>query len=236
MTSSWLYQIEHPWHWLTYGQNAAALQASCALFALVGLTLYTLYTRRMMKLGELTRRASITPVFTMKDATPHYVNQDSDAVCRVSMTIRNIGEGPAAIIWAWHQPVTPKFSVFDAGIVKQSPSAQPGYVPESDLLKGDSMEIHFDAYDLANPTVKQVGFLTQAFPKNLPWLFVVDSIDQAGGRHQLKILRHTGDNAPTDVTMQHSLGDTFGERWMKFVTRTVEILQFTKSEIAKLFK
>src|ERR1019366_4887010 len=56
----WLYQVTHPWHWLTYGQNAAGLQALCAFLALIGLIFYTLYTRRMMMLGELTRRAAIT--------------------------------------------------------------------------------------------------------------------------------------------------------------------------------
>ena len=138
----WLYQVEHPWHWLTYGQNAAALQALCALLALMGLFLHTLYTRRMMRLGNWTRRASITPVFTAKEIVPHYFG-DGAKVFRVSMTIKNLGEGPAVIIWAWHQPVSDKFSVFDSGIVTQPANVATGSVPESDLMKGDSMEIHF---------------------------------------------------------------------------------------------
>jgi hypothetical protein len=153
------------------------------------------------------------------------------------MTIRNIGEGPAAIIWAWHQPVSDKFSVFDSAILTQPPSVRFGYVPESDLLKGDSMEIHFDAYDLKNPTASEKqGVLVHAFPPNRRWLFVVDAIDQAGGRHQLKMLRNIGDDAPTDVSMAHALGDTFGERWVKQVARMVEIFRATKDEILKLFR
>lgn len=56
------YQLLHPWHWLTYGQNATALGAVVACLGFIGLIFYTLYTRRMMKLGENTRRAAITPV------------------------------------------------------------------------------------------------------------------------------------------------------------------------------
>jgi hypothetical protein len=191
----------------------------------------------MMKLGELTRRAMITPVFTAKEIVPHYLSEDSNEVCRVSMTIRNIGEGPAAIIWAWHQPVSDKFSVFDSAILTQPHSVRFGNAPESDLLKGDSMQIHFDAYDLNNPSASgKQGVLMHAFPPKRRWLFVVDAIDQAGGRHQLKILRNIGDDAPTDASMTHALGDTFGERWVKLVTRTVEILRATRDEILKLFK
>ena len=49
-----LYQLTHWWHWLTYGQNTAAL-------GLIGLGFYTYYTQRMMKAAEETRRLSLTP-------------------------------------------------------------------------------------------------------------------------------------------------------------------------------
>ncbi len=35
MSSSFLYQVHHPWHWLTYSQNASALQAVAAMIAAV---------------------------------------------------------------------------------------------------------------------------------------------------------------------------------------------------------
>lgn len=236
--SSWLSQVMHPWHWLTYGQNAAALQGICALFAFYLLWRYTAYTRRMMELGETTRRAMITPVFTAKDTVPHYVNSESDAICRISMTIRNIGQGPAAILWAWHQPVSDEFSPFKSEILIQPPSTKFGYVPESDLMSGDSMQIHFDAYDIDNPNQSTgQGVLMHSFPSNKKWLYVVDAIDQAGGRHQLQMLRNVdGNNASTDVKMVHALGETFGERFTKKVRRTVEILLAAKAECRKLFR
>ena len=225
------------WHWLTSGQNAAALQGVCALLAFYLLWRYTAYTRRMMELGEITRRAIITPIFTAKDTVPHYLSDESDAVCRVSMTIRNIGQGPAAILWTWHQPVSDKFSPSKSEILIQPKFTKFGYAPESDLMSGDSMEIHFDAYEIDNPNqnTKQ-GVLTHSFPSSRRWLFVVDAIDQAGGRHQLQMLKNAGENAPIDVKMVHALGETSGERFTKKVKRTVEILLAAKAEVRKLFR
>jgi hypothetical protein len=134
--SSWLNHVIHLWHWLTYGQNAAALQGICALLAFYLLWRYTAYTRRMMELGENARRSMITPVFTAKEIVPHYLSDQSAAVCRVSMTIRNIGQGPAAVFWAWHQPVSDRFSPPGTQILIQSPLVQAAYVPESDLMSG----------------------------------------------------------------------------------------------------
>lgn len=235
----WLYQVRRLWHWLTYGQNAAALQGVCALLAFYLLWRYTVYTRRMMELGEITRRAMITPVFTAKNIVHHSAREGADAVCRVSMTIRNIGEGPAAIFWTWHQPVSDKFSPSKSEILIQSPSSQSGYAPEGDLMSGDSMEIHFDAYDIDNPTSNSNSIragLMHSFPTSRRWLFVVDAIDQAGGRHQLQMLKDAGDTAPIDVKMVHALGETFGERFIKRVRRTVEILQAAKAELLKVFR
>lgn len=234
---SWLYQVKRPWHWLTHGQNAAALQGICAFLAFFLLWRYTVYTRRMMELGEITRRAMITPVFTAKNIAPHYLHESSDAVCGLSVTIRNIGQGPAAIFWAWHQPVSENFSPSKSEILIQSALTQLGNVPESDLMSGDSMEIHFNAYDIDNPSpsANQAG-LMHSFPSRKRWLFVVDAIDQAGGRHQLQMLKNAGDDAPIDVKMVHALGETFGERFMKKVRRTVEILQAAKAEVLNLFR
>ena len=108
-------------------------------------------------------------------------------------------------------------------------------MPLTSMTKGEVAEIYFNAYDPANPSVVQQGFLTQPFPAKR-WLFVVDAIDQAKGRHQLKMLTTFEEPPNTDVAMVHSLGDTFGERWMQFVTRAVEILNATKAEVSKLFK
>ena len=234
----WWSEFLHPWHyWLTDSQNAAGVQAVCAVMAFYLVWRYTVYTRRMMTLAENTRRASITPVFTAKEIVPHYLNptNGSDDICRVSMTIRNIGQGPAAVFWAWHQPVSDKFAPHKSDILRETPSARHAYVPESDLMSGDAMQIDFDAFDPDNPN--QIGRNGEmfSFPPNRRWLFVVDAIDQAGGRHQLQLLKSAGDKAPIDVKMVHALGETFGERFVKRVARAVEILSAAKAEIRKLF-
>lgn len=48
------YQVLHPWHWLTYGQNASGL-------GLIVLVLYTIYTRTMMLEAERARRGAMVP-------------------------------------------------------------------------------------------------------------------------------------------------------------------------------
>jgi hypothetical protein len=230
--SPWKYQILHPWHWLTYGQNAAALQGVCALFAAIGLLFYVLDTRRMRQVGELTRRASMTPIFTARDIIPHCVS-GSDDVFQISMTVRNVGEGVATVLWAWYQPVSAHFSVFDSGILTMSKSAKLATVPTNDLMKGESTVVDFVAFNPADPTDNS----EHVFNPNIKWLFVVDSIGQAQGKHQLKILlKSIGNDVPGEMIMAHALGDTFGEWVVKSVKRGIEILLGIKTEILKLFK
>jgi hypothetical protein len=94
-TNPFWYQVLHPWHWLTYSQNAAAVQAVGALLGFILLWRYTVYIRRMMELAELTRRASLTPIFTAKKIEPIFNGGD---LVRVAVTVRNIGQGPAAML------------------------------------------------------------------------------------------------------------------------------------------
>lgn len=237
--SPWLYQVLHPWHWLTYGQNSAGVQAVFAVLTLVVVWFYTTYTRRMMELAEISRRASITPIFTAKEITSHYLDSSSgsDSLCRVSMTIRNIGQGPAAVFWAWHQPVSESFSPGKSNILRETPLSRAAYVPEGDLMSGDAMQIYFNAFDpeIPDPDAAPNGALF-SFPADRRWIFIIDAIDQAGGRHQLQLLKEAGKNAPIDIKMVHALGETFGERLMKQVSRSVEILRAIKAELSKLFR
>jgi hypothetical protein len=239
IANPWQGWVALPWQWLTCGQNAAALQGICAVLAFYLLWRYTVYTKRMMELGEIARRSAIVPVFSAKEIAPHYLNPNGepDAVCRVSMTVRNIGQGPAAVFWAWHQPVSERFAPSKSEILIASSSARPGFVPEGDLMSGDAMEIFFDAFDPNNPIQNdRRNGLMYAFPIDRKWLFVIDAIDQAGGKHQLQMIRNAGEEAPIDIKMVHSLGETFGERLTKKVGRAVEILLAAKVEIGKLFK
>jgi hypothetical protein len=81
----------------TFWTGIEALSA-CAGFTL--LLLYTLYTRKMMKLGELTRRAQIMPVFSATDVSPFVFGFIDDLrSCGMTATVRNVGEGPALLIW-----------------------------------------------------------------------------------------------------------------------------------------
>ena len=127
-----VYQILHPWHWLTYGQNAAGL-------ALVGLFFYTLYTRRMMKLSESARRANLIPVFSLR-GLPEYEPTDVEQTpaselglappivkeFSVVLNIRNLGEGPAILLQSWHQPVSERFSVDNTFLLVKSKGAADG--------------------------------------------------------------------------------------------------------------
>ena len=232
----WEYQILHPWHWLTYGQNAAALQAVCALLGVIGLLFYVIDTRRMRRISELTRRASITPVFTANEITPRYTQAVGfEGIFRIDVTIRNVGEGPATVFWAWYQPVSPKFSVFNSSVITRPKGAQYAHAANGDLLKGELTEVIFDAYNLANPSDK----LGQVFPHGSKWLFVVDSTDQAQGRHQLQMLvtmTDFPDHPPTDVSMVHSLGDTFRVRVVKYVRGVVDFGLIVRGEISRRFK
>jgi hypothetical protein len=58
---------------------------------------------------------------------------------------------------------------------------------------------------------------------NANWLFVVKANDQAGGRHQLKMLKHSGESGSADVNMTHALSDTLGEQVFKAVLSAADI-------------
>lgn len=75
MQNFW-YQILHSWHWLTYGQNGAALSAVAAVAAslaavlgLVGLYFYTKYTRKLMlpRAGDAARHDHSHPGLDRND-------------------------------------------------------------------------------------------------------------------------------------------------------------------------
>ena len=215
------YQLLHPWHWLTYGQNATALGAVVACLGFIGLVFYTFYTRRMMKLGEDTRRATITPVLISRggvqfDATdfdgviatglPSPVITEYSAILKV----RNIGEGAALFLQAWGQPVSQAFDVNDTSILIRTAHALGGVHELTELFKGESTDVSFPGFKPADLQRR--------------WVFVVDCIDQSNGKHQLKILRTGLPNGETHVSMAHRSGDTLGERAEKIASRFVEIL------------
>src|SRR5258708_37528988 len=131
-----LYQIFHPWHWLTYGQNATALASVSAVAGLIGLFFYTRYTRRMMKLQEQTSRASITPVFvsrggvefeatgiTHTSASEIGLASPSISEYAAVLNVRNVGEGVALFLSAWGQPVSDGFTAYDSTFLNRTTHA-----------------------------------------------------------------------------------------------------------------
>jgi len=74
-----LYQFLHPWHWLTYGQNASVV-------VLIVVAFYTIYTRRMMLLAQQTRRGELYPILAVQKFVAKNGSMD--------LAIKNVGAGP----------------------------------------------------------------------------------------------------------------------------------------------
>jgi hypothetical protein len=86
---SLFYQFRHPWHWLTYGQNASALSVAVSAVGLIVIVLYTLYTRRMMLLAGQTRRGELYPILALQE-------EDETPDGYLQLVILNLGGGPFA--------------------------------------------------------------------------------------------------------------------------------------------
>lgn len=204
-----LYQVLHPWHWLTYSQNAsgvgavaAAVAALAAVLGLIGLYFYTRYTRSMMLLGQETQRATITPILVSTGSiefVPLETKEDLAAELgliaptvtgyRPVLTVRNVGEGAAIYITSWAQAVTEKFTMGGSILFLQSPDTNAGDQQLQALLNGESMEITFG---LMNPSLVS-GRL----------LFVVQCRDAANGQHQLQLLYSNWPEGSVQMTMVH---------------------------------
>jgi len=197
-----LYQFLHPWHWLTYGQNAAGVAAVAAILALVGLYFYTKYTRKMMLLQQETQRAVITPIL-VSIGPINFVSVESKedlaaqlgivapavAAYRPVVTVRNVGQGAAIYITSWAQSVTEKFTMGGSILFVQSSETNGGDQPLEALLQGESMEIKFS---LMNPSQVK-GRL----------LFVIQCQDAASGQHQLQLLYSHWPEGSVQMTMVH---------------------------------
>jgi hypothetical protein len=198
------YQVLHPWHWLTYGQNATALAAVAAVVGLIGLYFYTRYTRRMMKMQESTTTATVTPILVLQGYVNFQPTQEeySDAsalgfvppsVTEYSaiLKIRNVGAGAALFLRGWHQEVSKEFVDDPQKLFNKTPQSRDGASGLTELLHGESTTMTFERM--------------KPDDLNRRWLFVVETIDQINERHQLKVVRTPiGDNeAEVSVSMVH---------------------------------
>jgi hypothetical protein len=92
------YQIYHPWHWLTYGNNAEALGSVIALGGLLGLYLYVRYTKTIMQATLFASQASSFPVLHVVSLGLVGSNLHTQ---QLNWRLSNVGKGPAKNITVW---------------------------------------------------------------------------------------------------------------------------------------
>lgn len=224
----------------------AAVQAGFTALTFIVVFFYTLYTRRMMRLQEESRRSEITPVFSVREqilsmqltkdpnGTEHAEYGIYAKRIRLILGVRNIGKGPAVLVHAWHQPVSDSFSVGHSTLFNEQPGARFASVhaPTEDLGElGDGL-----LSTLMELLPNETGQLyVRHFNPERRWLFVLECADIANGRHQLQVLREAGeDNPPTTWKMAHAMGDTLGERIVNAVRRFVEVRLSIEKHLSKL--
>ncbi len=161
-----IYQILHPWHWLTYGNNASGVASVCAVLGLIGLALYVCYTKAIMDATLSSYQASFFPVLTatLSDTSQFFIH----------WRLRNLGRGPARNIRVWR---------IEEGNDAPSLFKRRQYLPDErawhcgtllpDHDEAEAFEIH---YEYASGE--------DAF------LVVIDAEDNAGNSHQLQILSY----------------------------------------------
>jgi hypothetical protein len=220
-----------------------AVQAAFAVAGFFVILMYTLYTRKMMRLQEESRRSELKPVFSVREQMiSHELRSDPSGGYdfrgqkfieryRLILGIRNIGKGPAVLLHGWHQPVSDAFDLGNTTIFDQPGSAGFASVhdPSEDLeALGDGVQRTL--MELLPNETRQL--YVRDFDPNSRWLFIVEGADIAGGRHQLQVLREAGeDNPATRWKMSSAMGDSFGEKILRFTRRVAEIQQAVDTEL-----
>jgi hypothetical protein len=86
-----LYQLAHPWHWLTYGQNSQGV-------GILGLIFYSWCTYRLLRLGRVTEYSKVRPYLVLQETKKPLTN----------FIIQNVG-GTAVNVRHWQQFVSDGF-------------------------------------------------------------------------------------------------------------------------------
>jgi len=110
VTQEQMYQLFHPWHWLTYKATnaeavaaiAACIAAITAILGLYGLWRYVVYTRRMMAATEASLRATFRPLLQIVKLS---VQEDG-----IHVNVDNIGNGPAIHLIHWSKEAAKRHS------------------------------------------------------------------------------------------------------------------------------
>ncbi len=180
---NFVYQLLHPWHWLTYGQNAAGL-------GIVGLFFYTLYTRRMMLIGQDTRRAELRPylVLESEQRVSGYAN----------VTIANVGA--SAVNLHSYSTFPPAHLVLGNTYIRSSNNSS--LDRRGSLLSGQTYLLKF----IEQPGQSQ--------------LIIVDCFDLTGGHHQFRIVRDLDPQAQQVRIKTHMLNSlTYVSPWRRIKAR-----------------
>ncbi len=186
-----LCQLVHPWHWAAYGQNASIL-------GLIGLIAYVLYTRRMMKAAEETRRLSLTPYLLAQ--LP--LNPNNEPFIEIS----NVA-APAVRCIVWAQGVSENMSL---GLRVRKPS---------DISSTPIASITID---------KPARIPLRLATDQSKVLYVVDCFDTAGGIYQLQILQTPIPPRHVTIEAMFSIPDTFVPLWQRLPHRIRQAIQLWK--------
>ncbi len=159
------YQLHHPWHWLTYGNNATAAATLSAVFGLIGLFLYVWYTKRIMDATLNTLQTGIYPVL--------FPQLNDIEGGKVHWTVSNLGNGPARNVSVWR---------IEEGNDAVSLLGKWQVLPKNErrMIYGTLLPNHpkGEAFKIRYPSATG----EDAF------LVIIEAEDNAGTRHQLQIL------------------------------------------------
>lgn len=183
------------------------LQAVTAILALLGLLLYTFYTRTMMKTQEDMRKASLSPSLVGRYFRG---GNNTDQTVEECFEVTNVGAGAATNLMYWNQNVKRGFMLLD-GVEKRF--AGHSAVIAGHLLPAKSTTITFDSIWRGEAT-----------------LFIIQAEDALGGTHQLKYYREGGPNGFLQSRICKADKKTLGIEDRKFVTKMKSL--FKKSKVS----
>ena len=216
-----VYQVLHPWHWLTYGQNAAAVAALAAVVGFIVLFFYTLYTRRMMRTQSRTMEIQAQ---TMEMQRRILQMQESAASATIIPKLVAQGDVEFVPVELEHNNATdiglqqPRVTLCSAVLNVRNVGAGAALFlkgwnqPVSDQFCTDSSDILANTNQVSEVWAQLTELMTgestsitfQGFkPEDLHrrWLFVIDTIDQTNRKHQLQLLRTPRAHGHTDVSV-----------------------------------
>jgi hypothetical protein len=150
--------------WVGVQALTAIAALAIAIFGLIGLVCYTIYTRNMMKISEKAWQLNLLPSLVVQtDVSKSGIRE---------VTIMNVGVGPALNLRFWAQHVTPYFGL-NGDVLVRKPEVQETFL--GTLLSQSTLKVT-DNY----------------FADKVRLLYVVEADDLAGGTQQMQFLAEAG--------------------------------------------